>query len=70
MIGRFLLGNGHGDGRVDVLARAQRPLHQRTVRPALGEDRDGVDVGGQESSKLAFDPGQVVALRQPLRPAR
>ncbi len=38
----------HRDGRVDVLAGLQRVDRDLPVRPPLGEDRDGVDVGGQQ----------------------
>ncbi len=46
-----------------MLPRAERLLHQRAMRPALGEDGDGVDVGGQEIFEARLDARQVEAVR-------
>ena len=63
----LLFGDRHGRGRIDVLARSKRQEYESPVGPALGEDRDGVRIGGQHLVEVGTGAVQLLGPSAPLR---
>ncbi len=63
----LLFGDRHRHGGVDVLAGAQRLQHQGSVGPALGEDRNSVDVAFKHCLEAVERPCRAGAAALGLR---